>query len=384
MTLHTFELLDVAQKIGKPAWELGSETGPRLQGTDAWHVEFRRMRGGVSDGIDVVTLNNGALELDVLPTRGMGIWKGECNGLRLGWDSPVVLPVHPAFVNLESRGRLGWLDGFNEWVCRCGLAFNGPPETDEDGTPITLHGRIANRAAHSVLLEIDDEADTISVQGVVDETSLFGTNLRLTSRITLKAGSPSFVIDDRVTNRSSSPQEYELLYHLNQGTPLLTDQAGIEVAFEEMAPRDERAAAGLDAWPAYGPPERGYSEQVYFFRPMSDEAGYGHALLRNNRDQTGLHVRFRTASLPYLAVWKNTAASEDGYVTGIEPCTDLPNQRSYERKQGRLRTIPAADTVHHELEISIARDADELNAKAALIRKLQESKTPRIHPSPVF
>ena len=46
--------------------------------------------------------------------------------------------MHPAFVNLESRGQLGWLDGFNEWLCRCGLAFNGPPGADEDGTPITL------------------------------------------------------------------------------------------------------------------------------------------------------------------------------------------------------------------------------------------------------
>jgi len=384
MTLHTFELLDVAQKIGKPAWELGSEAGPRLKGTDSWHVELRRMRGGVSDGIDVVTLNNGALEIDVLPTRGMGIWKGECNGLRLGWDSPVALPVHPAFVNLESRGRLGWLDGFNEWLCRCGLAFNGPPETDEDGTPVTLHGRIANRAAHSVLLEIDDEAGTICVQGITDETSMFGTNLRLTSRITLAAGQPAVVIEDRVTNRSSGPQEYELLYHLNQGTPLLADQAEIEVAFEEMSPRDERAAEGINAWNVYASPQRGYAEQVYFFRPLSDKDGYAHALLRNNRDQTGLHVRFHTAALPHLAVWKNTQATDDGYVTGIEPCTDLPNRRSYERKQGRLQTIAAGDTVAHRLEISIARDADELHAKAALIRKLQESKTPRIHPTPGF
>lgn len=383
MTRHTFELLNVQQKIGKPAWELGSEHGPRLEGADDWHVELRRMRGGLSDGIDVVTLNNGALEIDVLPTRGMGIWKGDCNGLRLGWDSPVALPVHPAWVNLESRDRLGWLDGFNEWLCRCGLAFNGPPETD-NGTPITLHGKIANRAAHELLLEIDDEAGTISLQGVIDETSMFGTNLRLTSRITLTAGKPVVSIDDRVTNRGSGPQEYELLYHINQGTPFLVNESLIETPFEEMSPRDERAAEGVDAWSVYRSPERGYSEQVYFFRPLSDDRGFGHALLRNDRDQTGLHVSFQTSTLPYLAVWKNTQASEDGYVTGLEPCTDLPNHRSYERKQGRLKTIPPGDTVIHELEISVARDADELQAKAGLIRKLQESKPPTVHPTPAF
>lgn len=384
MTIHSYDLIHVPQKIGKPAWELGSAHGPRLEGTETWHVELRRMRGGVSDGIDVVTLNNGALEIDVLPTRGMGIWKGDCNGLRLGWDSPVALPVHPAWVNLESRGGLGWLDGFHEWVCRCGLAFNGPPETDGDGTPVTLHGKIANRAAHEVLLEIDDQNGTLTLQGVIDETSMFGTNLRLTSRITLTAGKPTILIEDRVTNRSSGPQEYELLYHINQGTPFLMDQALFETPYEEMSPRDERAVEGLDSWNVYAAPERGYAEQVYFFRPLSDEDGFGHALLRNDRDLTGLHVRFDTSALPYLAAWKNTQATEEGYVTGIEPCTDLPNHRSYERKQGRLQTIPPGGSVDHKLEISVARDADEVQAKAALIRKLQESKTPVVHQAPVF
>ena len=33
-------------------------------------------------------------------------------------------------MNLESRGGLGWLDGFNELVVRCGYEWTGHPGID--------------------------------------------------------------------------------------------------------------------------------------------------------------------------------------------------------------------------------------------------------------
>ena len=384
MALHTFVLLNVAEKVGKPAWELSSETGPQFKGGESWHVELRRMRGGVSDGIDVVTINNGVLELDILPTRGMGIWKGECNGLRLGWDSPVKHPVHPGFVNLEGRGQIGWLDGFNEWVCRCGLAYNGPPGADDDGSPLTLHGKIANLAAHEVTLEIDDEEGRITLTGVVNESSMFGINLRLTSKLTLYAGQPTIHIEDTVTNLASGTQDYELLYHINQGSPFLSDDSEVSIPFAEMAPRDDRGAEGVDTWNRYQTPEPGYAEQVYFFKPAPDTDGNGQILLQNDEEKIGLHLKFQTETLPFLALWKNTLPHQDGYVTGLEPCTDFPNHRSVERQAGRLKSIDAGASVIHHLQIGIARDADELNIVGDLIRAAQESCESVIHPSPTF
>src|SRR2546425_4718770 len=38
---------------------------------------------------------------------------------------------HPKLINLQARGGLGWLDGFNEWLCRCGLENNGQPRSEE-------------------------------------------------------------------------------------------------------------------------------------------------------------------------------------------------------------------------------------------------------------
>jgi len=59
-------------------------------------IEKRRLYGGLSDGVDVVHVDNGPLRFDVLPTRGMGIWKVWAGDLTIGWNSPVRSRVAPA------------------------------------------------------------------------------------------------------------------------------------------------------------------------------------------------------------------------------------------------------------------------------------------------
>ncbi len=64
----------------------------------------------------------------------------------MGWDSPVKEVVNPAFINLESRNGLGWLEGFNEMMVRCGYEWTGHPVT-ADGQIYTLHGKAGNTPA---------------------------------------------------------------------------------------------------------------------------------------------------------------------------------------------------------------------------------------------
>src|SRR6185295_12366181 len=142
---------------------------------------------------DLVEVDNGALSFALLPTRGMGLWQGYYHGMFLGWKSPVQGPVHPKFVNVCERGGIGWLTGFDEWLCRCGLAWNGPPgedvHTDRAGNTaretLTLHGRIANQPAHYVEVRVSlDPPYELSVMGQVEEAGLFHTHLHLTSTYT--------------------------------------------------------------------------------------------------------------------------------------------------------------------------------------------------------
>src|SRR5688572_10202120 len=86
-----------------------------------WAIHFSRLQGGLSDGVDTIDVSNGKLNFVVLPTRGMSLWKANLPGWSVGWNSPVRGPVHPNFVDLGEPSGLGWLDGFDELLVRCGL-----------------------------------------------------------------------------------------------------------------------------------------------------------------------------------------------------------------------------------------------------------------------
>ena len=89
--------------------------------------------------MELLTLDNGKLKITVIPTRGMGILDVKMDSVRLGWNSPVKEVVHPSHIDLESRGGLGWLEGFNEWMVRCGLEFAGHPGTDQFTITPAIH-----------------------------------------------------------------------------------------------------------------------------------------------------------------------------------------------------------------------------------------------------
>jgi Domain of unknown function (DUF4432) len=85
--------------------------------------------------------------------------------VRIGWESPVSEVVNPAFIELNGRGGLGWLEGFNEMVVRCGYEWVGHPGMDK-GVLLPLHGLAANIPASKVVLSIDEEPPyTIRLKG---------------------------------------------------------------------------------------------------------------------------------------------------------------------------------------------------------------------------
>jgi len=72
-----------------------------------WSVRKFRYFEGKQEQVDVVWIDNGELQIAVIPTRGMGILWVLMDGKRvLGWDSPVKDIVHPNFINLNSHGGL--------------------------------------------------------------------------------------------------------------------------------------------------------------------------------------------------------------------------------------------------------------------------------------
>lgn len=112
-------------------------------------ITLRTLHGGRQEGVSLIDIDNGTMKLTVVPTRGMNVLSAQVGSARMGWDSPVKDVVNPAFIELNGRGGLGWLEGFNELVARCGYEWVGHPGMD-NGELLTLHGRAANIPASKV------------------------------------------------------------------------------------------------------------------------------------------------------------------------------------------------------------------------------------------
>ncbi len=361
-------------------------SGSFKDGDETWTIRRGRFEEGLSAGIDVINVSHGDFTFTVLPTRGMGIWYASLGDQRIGWNSPVRMPVHPAFVNLQSRNGLGWLDGFNELICRCGLSFNGPPGQDEAvGSPIesniTLHGKVANIAAHSIEI-IDRENGEIGVSGIVDESTLFGPQLRLKSSITTRLGENAFTVRDEITNLGSTSTELQLLYHTNFGDPFLEEGGKFSVPASRVIPRDAHAAKDVEDYQAYLAPTAGYSEQAYFFETLADAEGRSVALLESRDGSRGLSLSFRKDQLPCFTQWKCTQPLKDGYVTGLEPGTNYPNFKTFERRHGRVVVLEAGATYKTKLTLAVHSSPDEVNAVRDRIKQLQGDCSPEVLSQP--
>ncbi|GIX03207.1 MAG: DUF4432 domain-containing protein [Planctomycetaceae bacterium] len=358
MAEERFLLLDVDHGVALDAFELRPTAELSLAGADDWWIRLFTLRGGISDGVQVLEVCNGPLTLSLLPTRGMGVWKARYHDLPVEWQSPVRRPVHPTWVNLTERHGLGWLSGFNELMCRCGLAWMGPPG-DDQGESLTLHGRIANLPAHRLEIAVDREGPgTLWVRGEVDESSLFGPNLRLVTTLTLKAGANLCSFVDEIINLGGTAQEISLLYHINIGRPLLEPGAETCIAYRESAPRDLVSGEGVLDQHRYGFPTPGVTEQAFYYKPVAGACGWTTALLKNASNTAGFAVHYQTLQLPCFTVWKNPQHEADGYVTGLEPGIQFPNFKAYERQQGRIPSLLPGHRYRAEMMWEFADHSD--------------------------
>jgi galactose mutarotase-like enzyme len=382
-------LLDAEAGIQDGGFSLAREA-PELARSAGLDVTSRLLVGGVSHGVQLVDVRTDDLSFTVIPTRGMGLWKGSYRGMPLTWGSPVAGPVHPSHVELALGGGRGWLGGFDEWVVRCGLSSNGVPGLDswmdEDGTQhaetLTQHGRIANLPAHRASVEVVDGPPVrIRVVGEVIETAFFGSRLLLRTTYEHVPGTGVLSIRDEVENLGGRTADLELLYHLNFGAPLVGDGARIHVAADEIAPYTSGAAGGILGYAACVAPVAGRPEEVFLCVPRGDADGYGAALLESRGGDLGVLVRYDRSTLPWFIIWKLLADPRDGYVVGLEPSTNFPNLRTFERAQGRVQRLEPGETRTFRVSMELLAGAREVNAARALVDRVQGATAPRLRRS---
>jgi uncharacterized protein DUF4432 len=382
MSNYSKIVTDVENGVSSKEWTLD----PREIGSAAgnWSVRKKTLSGGRQEGTEVIYVDNGLLRFSVVPSRGFNIWEGQIGDIRLGWDSPVREIVHPQFINLGDKGGLGWLAGFGEFVSRCGLESMGAPCVD-GSTPLSLHGRINYLPASFIEVRFEGTpAPRLVLRARIDETMMFGPQLRLWAEISTGIGKPEITFNDSITNLGDSPQEFQTLYHINFGSPLLGDRSQFIAPIKDVAPRDQRAAEGIDGWNQYtGPHGPGYTEEVYLMELWSDEQGQTETLLKSPDGQRGASVSFSTKELPYFTLWKNEAPLRNGYVTGLEPATSYPCPRPFERSAGRLPTLSAAESYRSRVVIRVAQNAREVGETETRIKNLQREEA-KIQRTPVL
>ncbi|MCI0338263.1 MAG: aldose 1-epimerase family protein [Acidobacteria bacterium] len=384
-------LTSASRNIHLDTWQITSRDFD-TKSVAPWSVQKYTLHGGKQEGVDVINVNNGKQSLVVVPTRGMGVLKVEMNDVRLGWDSPVKEIVHPQFISLQSRGGLGWLEGFNEWMVRCGLEWAGHPGKDkfinntgdEAEMELTLHGKIANIPASEVEVVIDrTPPHRIRIRGRVDERMFYGPKLELWTEISTEPGADTFRIEDSITNYGAYDQEFQIIYHANYGPPLLEAGSRFVGAIKQVTPFNAHAAKSTNQYAEYVGPTKGFIEQVYVLVPFGDETTRTRVMLRNAAGDRAVSMSYSLEQLPYFTLWKNTTALEEGYVTGLEPGTGSPANRSIERKAGRVPKLKPNETRKFAIDFAIHVGKESVENAAEQIAKLQAGRQTHFNSQPI-
>ncbi|MEL7500463.1 MAG: aldose 1-epimerase family protein [Planctomycetota bacterium] len=361
------------------AANVSTDDGIVLQGNgaDQWSITKKTLVGGVQTGVELLIVDNGLMQITIILTRGMSVLDIQWNDIRIGWDSPVKQVVHPNFVNLEDQGGLGWLSGFNELMVRCGVAFAGHPG-DDNGEFLTLHGRIGNLPASRVEVSFEEAPEpTIRVRGLVEEKRFKFGVFELWTELATVVGSDKITIHDRLTNPSEYSQEYQLIYHTNFGRPFLEQDAQFVAPVKTLAPLNEYAAEDLATFQRYLGPTSGYGEQVYCATMLADPQHWTTTMLHNADASLGVAVGYDVQTLPYFNLWKNTDTERDGFVTGLEPATGFPYNRSVERAGGRVNKIGAGQSVDFSMSLQ-ALTADGVAATNTAIQSLMGDRKTKL------
>lgn len=308
-------------------------------------VEEMRLTGGKGDGMRLIQVRNAAgVELTISADRCADISRLIFKGNNMGYFSPCGY-VGPAYYDGQGDGFLkSFTAGF---LTTCGLTAVGSP-CEDDGEQLPLHGTIANTPCDHIWWTEDEK--TIRIHAEVSNSRIFSRKLALHREIVCQKFESYFTIFDSVENQGDSESPLMLLYHMNMGYPLLSEEAVVTIPSVQVAPRNGHAAQGMDSWHKMLPPTPGFEEQCYYH----SFEGEGKASIFNPAINTGLEITFDSAKLWNLTEWKMMGVRD--YVLGLEPGNCTPDGRDVLRKQGKLEFLQPGNSMTFQVAVRLFQE----------------------------
>jgi len=304
-------------------------------------VDQVRLQGGKGDGMRLFEVHNATgLRLTVSADRCADIARLSFKGDNFSYMSPCGF-VSPAFYDKEGTGFLKSFTG--GFLTTCGLAAVGSPSIDE-GETLPLHGTIANIPAEHIYWEENDSE--IIIHAIVRDCAIFARKLVLKRTITVSKYESKLKLSDTIVNEGDTESPLMVLYHMNMGYPLLSENSELKINSVKVTPRDARAAEGIDTWNRMLPPTPGFAEQCYYHT----FEGSASVSLYNPDIRKGLEISFDSAVLDHFIEWKMMGVHD--YVLGLEPAICYVEGRDKARALGDLRHISPGEEVTLSLEVN--------------------------------
>ena len=305
-------------------------------------VEEVRLIGGKGDGVRLLQVRNAAgLQMTVCADRCADIYRLNFKGDNMGYFSPTGY-VAPSYYDDKGAGFLkSFTAGF---LTTCGLTAVGSACADE-GEDLPLHGTIGNTPCERIWWDEDDE--NIYIHAHINDGRIFSHKLYLKRTIICGKFTNEIMITDTVENRGDTKTPVMLLYHMNMGYPLLSENSVVEIPSASVRPRNDHAAKDLKTWNKMLPPTPNFEEQCYFHSFENE----GKASVYNPDIRKGLTISFDPNSLDHFTEWKMMGYRD--YVLGLEPGNCNPDGRDVMRQQGTLKFLAPGERVTYEVNVAL-------------------------------
>lgn len=304
-------------------------------------VEEVRLVGGKGDGMRLLQVRNAAgLAFTVAADRCADIYRLNFKGDNMGLFGACGY-VGPAYYQETPKGFLkSFTAGF---MTTCGLNNVGAPAVDGK-EELPMHGTIGNTPCERIWW--DETEGAIHIHGIINNSQTLGRKLMMYRRISCGKFENWLTITDTVENQGDSEAPVMLMYHMNMGYPLLSEDAQVDIPSAHVELGKEIVED--DAWKKITPPQPCNPEKCY--RHYYEGKEQGSASIYNPTINKGLTISFDTEAFPCLIQWNKF--SHRDYAMGLEPRSFKMGGRAVARESGELLLLQPDESKTFEARVT--------------------------------